>query len=82
MTTVAFNATLFNNNIGTCGIAMRTPEGRVFFQSDSTGLWSELFDADASRLQLHGRVDLAMAQRIVDGSLVVRASRTLQRRAA
>jgi hypothetical protein len=82
MQTVAFHATLFNNNIGTSGVAMRTPEGRVFFQADSTGRWTELFDADAGRLQLHGRTDLVLAQRIVDGNLVVKASRTLTRRAA
>jgi hypothetical protein len=81
MKTVAFNATLFNNNVGISGIAMRNTDGRVFFQADATGLWTELFDADAGRLQLHGRTDLALAQSIVDGNLVVKASRTLQRAA-
>lgn len=82
MGTVAFNATLFQANVGTTGIAMRTPDHRVFFQADATGLWTELFDADAGRLQLHGRTDLEMVQRIQDGDLVVKASRTLQRKAA
>ena len=77
--TVAYNATLGINNVETTGIAIRTPDRRVFFQADSTGLWTELFDADAARLHLHGRTDLAMAARIVDGDLVVKASRTLQK---
>ena len=82
MKTVAFNATLFNQNVGTTGIAMRTPDHRVFFQANATGLWTELFDADTGRLHLHGRVDLVLAQRIQDGDLVLKASRTLTRRAA
>jgi hypothetical protein len=79
---VAFNATLFTDNVGVQGVALRTAEGRVHFQADSTGLWTELHDADSSRLQLHGRVDLAAAAAIVDGDLVVKCSRTLTRRAA
>jgi hypothetical protein len=80
-TTVAYNATFFTNNTGISGIAMRTQDNRVFFQSDATGLWTELFDADAPRLHLHGRTDLVLVQSIVDGSLVLRTSRTLQRAA-
>ena len=82
MQTVAFNATLFNGNVAISGVAMRTSENRVFFQADATGLWTELGNADAPRLHLHGRTDLALAQSIVDGNLVVKASRTLTRRAA
>jgi hypothetical protein len=82
MQTVAFNATLFNNNVGTTGIAMRTTENRVFFIDDKTGTWRELTDADASNLHLHGRCDIAFSQRLQDGNLVLKASRTLQRRAA
>ena len=76
MATVAFNATLFNNNVGISGIAMRTNDRRVFFVDDATQVWRELFDADASNLCLHGRVDLALSQSILDGNLVVKASRT------
>ena len=36
MATVAFNATLFNNNVGISGIAMRTNDRRVFFVDDAT----------------------------------------------
>ena len=82
MQTVAFNATFFKHNVGTSGIALRGSDGRVFFLTDATGLWTELHDADASALHLHGRVDLAAAQAIVDGNLVVKASRTVTRRAA
>ena len=81
MQTVTFNATLFNQNVGTTGIAMRTSDGRVFFQTEATGLWRELFDADATNLHLHGRCDISLSQAIVDGQLVVKASRTLQRAA-
>jgi hypothetical protein len=81
MNTIAFHATFFNNNVATSGIAMRTAENRVFFQAEATRLWTELFDADAGRLHLHGRTDLALVQSIVDGNLVVKASRTLQRAA-
>jgi hypothetical protein len=73
MTTVAYYATLSNTE----GTALRTADG-VFFLADATGLWAELHDADASRLQLLGRVDIADAQALVDGNLLVKASRTLQ----
>jgi hypothetical protein len=81
MRNITYNATLFQNNVGVSGIALRNNVGRVFFQALSTGLWRELFDADAANLQLHGRIDLADAQAIVDGNLVIKASRTLQRAA-
>jgi len=35
-------------------------------------------DADAPRLHLHGRMDIADAQALADGNLVRKASRTLQ----
>jgi hypothetical protein len=82
MQTVTFHATFFNNNVATTGIAMRNPERRVYFCDDKTGTWRELFDEDASNLHLHGRCDLAFAQRIVDGNLALRCSRTLVGRAA
>jgi hypothetical protein len=81
MQTVAYHATLFTRNVGTTGIAMRTPDHRVFFQTEATGTWTELHDADAANLHLHGRVDLALAAAVEDGDLVVRTSRTLQRAA-
>jgi hypothetical protein len=81
MQTVAYNATFFQQNVGITGIAMRTTDLRVFFIDDKTGLWRELYDADASNLHLHGRTDLVLSQAIEDGNLVVKASRTLQRAA-
>jgi hypothetical protein len=81
MRNIAYNATFFQNNVGISGLALRNSAGRVFFQTLSTGLWTELFEADAANLQLHGRRDLADAQAIVDGNLVIKASRTLQRAA-
>ena len=78
MLTVAYNATLFQANRATTGIAMRTPDRHVYFQADATGQWRELCDADASSLQLHGRTDLVLSQAILDGNLVIKASRTLQ----
>jgi hypothetical protein len=49
MQTIAYNATLFQENIGVSGIAMRTTTSQVFFQADATGLWTELTNADAPR---------------------------------
>jgi hypothetical protein len=49
------------------GVALRTPERRVFFQSEVTGTWQELFDVDIPRLTMHGDVALADAQRLADG---------------
>jgi hypothetical protein len=76
MTTIAYNATFFHHNVGVSGIAMRAPDRRVFFVDDATGTWRALTDADAANLHLHGRVDLVLRQAIVDGALVVTASRT------
>jgi hypothetical protein len=80
--TVAFNATFFQHNVGISGIAMRDGQDRVFFLDDATQTWRQLANADAPSLHLHGRVDLALSARIADGDLVVKASRTLARRAA
>jgi len=77
MQSVAFYAALDN----TAGIALRTTDGTVHFQAEHTGLWTALVDADAPRLHLHGRVDIADAQALVDGNLVVKTSRTMQRAA-
>jgi len=60
---------------------MRTPDRKVFFRADATGLWTELHDEDAADLQLHGRTDLVMEAALADGDLVVKASRTLRRAA-
>jgi hypothetical protein len=81
MITLAYHATLFQHNIGISGVAMRTPDRRVYFCDDATQQWRELFDADAADLHLHGRTDLAMQAQIADGNLVLKASRTLQRAA-
>ena len=75
MTTVAYFAHLDNAIEGT---ALRTADGQVHFLTTSTGLWQTLSNADAPRLQLLGRVDIADAQALVDGNLLVKASRTLQ----
>jgi hypothetical protein len=74
MTTLAFYATLSNTE----GTALRTADGSVHFLTTATGLWQTLGNADASRLQLLGRVDIADAQRLADGNLLVKASRTMQ----
>ena len=74
MTTVAYYAHFGNVE----GAALRTSTGAVHFQTASTGLWQTLTNTDAPRLQLHGRIDLADAQALADGDLVVKASQTLQ----
>ena len=61
----------------TWGIALRTAAGTVHFQADATGTWQDLHDADAARLTLHGRVDIADAQQLLDGDRVRKCSRTL-----
>jgi hypothetical protein len=81
MNTIAYHATLFQNNVGTTGIAMRTPDRQVFFRDDATHTWRQLYDADAPNLHLHGRCDIVMEAAIADGNLVIKASRTLQRAA-
>jgi hypothetical protein len=65
MQSLAFYAHLDNTE----GIALRTADGLVFFQSEATGTWTQLYDADAPRLTLCGRVDLADAQRLADGNV-------------
>jgi hypothetical protein len=82
MGTVAYNATFFQHHVGISGVAMRTDDRRVFFVDDATRTWRELHDADAGNLHLHGRVDLVLRQAIVDGHLVVKASRTCPPRKA
>lgn len=83
MRTVAYNATFFNHGMtAITGVAMRTPDNRVFFVDDATQQWRELCDADAANLHLHGRVDLVLEAAIADGNVVLKASRTLSRRAA
>lgn len=79
--TVAYNATFFINNVGVTGIAMRTPDRKVFFQDDRTATWRELGNADAAQLTLHGRIDLILEAALADGDLVLKASRTLQQAA-
>jgi|SoiMethySBSTD1v2_1073268.scaffolds.fasta_scaffold3189733_2 hypothetical protein len=71
--TVAFYASLDNQ----VGMAMCTPDDVVSFQVESTGTWTTLTNADSSRLQLNGRVDIADAQLLADGNKVLRCSRTL-----
>ena len=61
MASVAFYATLDNTH----GTALRLTDGSVHFRADSTGLRTQLYDQDAPRLQLHGRVDLAESQALL-----------------
>jgi hypothetical protein len=78
MKPIAFYAMLANE----LGTALRDHEGRVFFRTEATGLWTELGNADAGCLTLYGRVDIADAQLLKDGDKVYRTSKTLQARAA
>jgi hypothetical protein len=77
MASLAFYTTLDNAH----GVALRLTDGTVHCQADDPGLWTQLYDQDVPRLHLHGRVDLATAQALEDGDLVLRASRTLRRAA-
>jgi hypothetical protein len=79
MQSIAFYATLDNT---TLGVALRDAAGRVHFRDDSTDLWTELTNADAPRLTLYGRCDLADTQALADGDKVYRCSKTLQTRRA
>ena len=63
MASVSYRATFHQ----TPGIALRTPERRVFFADDATGVWHELFDADAPALTLLGKLDVMLSQQIADG---------------
>ncbi len=74
MTTVAFYSTFRNLE----GVALRDSAGTVSFKTTSTGTWQTLSNSDAADLLLHGRCDLADAQRVTDGNLLVKASRTMQ----
>ena len=58
---VAKRATLYTDltlTHATQGVALRQATGQVFFRADTTGLWTELFDADTPRMHLHGPYDL------------------------
>ena len=66
MQTIAFFAQL-DNTIH--GVALRDAAGVVSFRTESTGTWQVLGDADAPRLTLCGRVDLAEAQKLADGNV-------------
>jgi hypothetical protein len=62
---VAFYAHLDNR---VAGVALRDATGAVSFRTERTGLWQTLTNADAPRLTLCGRVDLADAQQVTDGN--------------
>jgi len=51
------------------GVALRDATGTVSFRTGSTGLWQPVTNADATRLTLCGRVDLAEAQAVVEGNV-------------
>ena len=59
------------------GVALRMADGHVFFRDDTTGGWSELYDADRPRIHLHGQEDLILTALIADQDLVLKCSRTL-----
>ena len=63
---VAFYAQLDNR---IAGVALREATGTVSFRTESTGAWQPLTNADAPRLTLCGRVDLADAQQVADGNV-------------
>jgi hypothetical protein len=60
-TRIAYHATFR----GTHGTAIRDEQGRVWFRSDDDQV-QELDDTDRPHLHLHGRMDLAAAQRGLD----------------
>lgn len=69
-TTTPRKSTAFYAYLGTeHGIAMRDPKNRVWFGDDQGGAWVQLTDADAPRLTLLGRVDVATAQQLADGNI-------------
>jgi hypothetical protein len=74
MTTVAQHQTsckAFRATLGHLeGVALRTPDQRVYFSDDATGLWRELCDADAPSLALCGRLDISTSQALLDGPLL------------
>jgi hypothetical protein len=70
----AFRATLETTE----GVAMRDTTDRVFFIDDATQISRELFRADMPRLMLYGKLDLIQVQAIVDGNILVKASKTVQ----
>ena len=49
---------MYGTYLGTWGTALRTAEGRCFFQYHETGLWTELFDRDLPDIVMAGRLDL------------------------
>lgn len=82
-TTAPRNPVAFYAHLGNVsGVALRDSAGVVSFQTDSTGLWTALTNADRARLVLYGRCDLADTQAIKDGDKVYRCSQTLQARRA
>jgi len=68
--------------VGQCGVALRDPQGRVFFLADATGLWTDITAVPSGRVQLLGDTALVLEAALADGDLVVRASRTVTKRAA
>jgi hypothetical protein len=68
--------------VGQTGIALRQEDGSVWFRAEATGWWQPLVDADLPQVQFCGDVALADTQALLDGNLVAKASRTLERRAA
>jgi len=49
---------MYGTYLGHWGTALRTAEGRCFFQYAETGLWTELFTKDLPDTVLNGRLDL------------------------
>ena len=70
------------DHVGQNGIALRDRRGRVFFQADKTGIWSDITAIARERIQLLGDGGLELAAQIEDGNVVVKCSRTLMKVAA
>jgi hypothetical protein len=57
---------MYGEYLGHWGTALRTAEGRCFFQYADTGLWTELFDRDLPDTVLNGRLDLIAEAALFD----------------
>jgi hypothetical protein len=68
--------------VGQNGIALRDREGHVFFRADRTDIWTDITAIEPGCIQFCGDVALELAAKLVDGDLVLKASRTVQKQVA
>src|SRR5262245_41693235 len=57
----AKNAILYASDtdyVGQTGVALRQRDGRVFFQADHAGIWTDITDVEPGQIQLCGDVAL------------------------